>query len=305
MRNIRIKIFAAILALLSAGFAAESFAAEKATLAITKITVNSGVSKGIRSDGNSLQRIVESLASHIASSIQRTRKFEIVTRSDLDALSKESALSESGNVDSLDENAAKSNSLKGAKYILTVSINDFQDYFERAKFASLNKSVEKRVIRLGAVAKIIDSSTGSILEIADVSVSDNDISDKSSSISSDGNLNDSLISEMARKLSDEIVQKISDAVFPARIVGIMGSTASINRGEGTGIKVGDAYEIFAQGRDMIDPDTGEKLGAMEASTGKLRITLVAPKFSTGKLIVNDGVELGQIARKRSDNSSGE
>ncbi len=275
----------------------EVSAGEKVTLGITKITANATLNQKLGKEGkkDTLSRVLESMDSNLTSAIQSTRKFELVSRSDLDAVSKEIAFAESGNV-ATDKNAAKSGMLKGAKFILVVSVDDFQDYIEKATFASLGKTVEKRILRLGAVAKIINSSTGSIVETTNFTLNNADVSDKSSGISADGNLNDSLVGEMTRLMANKIAVRVADVIFPAKIIAKTGKIATLNRGDGTGIKAGDVFEVFALGEALIDPDTGENLGSEEIRIGKLKITRVTPKASQAEILEDNGVAKGQILR---------
>lgn len=167
---------------------------------------------------------------------------------------------------------------------------------ESAKFATLGKSVEKRVLRFGAVGKIIDSSTGSIIETTNFTISNSDMSDQSMSISASGNLNDALIGEISRLMSNKIAVRVADTIFPIKILAKTGKIATLNRGDGTGIKVGDEYEVFALGEPIIDPDTGENLGAEEIAVGKLKISRITPKTSQGTITEDNGVDKGQILR---------
>ena len=74
-----------------------------------------------------------------------------------------------------------------------------------------------------------------------------------------------------------------------------------NRSKDTGVKVGDIYEIFALGEAMIDPDTGENLGAEETLIGTIKVTSVLPKFSKGTIVGEDnGISKGQILRLKKD-----
>ena len=69
-----------------------------------------------------------------------------------------------------------------------------------------------------------------------------------------------------------------------------------NRGAGTDVEVGDEYNVYALGEEMVDPDTGEKLGSEEVLVGKMTVVEVSPKFSKGRLSEDNGVEKGQLAR---------
>ena len=65
---------------------------------------------------------------------------------------------------------------------------------------------------------------------------------------------------------------------------------------GSNIRVGDFFNIYSPGKDMIDPYTGESLGTEETLAGKVKIQRVESKFSIGYLISGAGIEQGMIAR---------
>ncbi len=60
-------------------------------------------------------------------------------------------------------------------------------------------------------------------------------------------------------------------------------TVSINRGQGGGVAQGEQYDVFCQGEALVDPDTGEVLGAEEVKVGRITITQVLQKFSKARL----------------------
>ena len=140
---------------------------QKKTVAVVKISATDAAKKLAEAQGGglSLQSVSESLESNIVSALQNSRKFQILTRSDLPEAMKEADFANSGN-----SAGSKNFSFKGADYILTVKINDFQDYIKTANFALLGKSAQKRMLRLNAVANIIDSSTGAVVESANLEV---------------------------------------------------------------------------------------------------------------------------------------
>jgi len=272
---------------------------DKATIAVTKVEATKALTTAMdkASSRLSLQRVLESIDSNLTAAIQETRKFEVLSRSDTDALLKEQDFTNSGNVNAADKNAAKSGLIKSAKYILVVSVDDFQDYIEKNRFAMLGKNVEGRKIRFGVVAKVMDSTTGAILETVNIISAKNMAVDNDSSTKiSGGSKTDSLIAQLARDMCGQIARRVVDVIFPARIVAITGKMATFNRGDGTGVNVGDEYEVYAAGKEMIDPDTGESLGKEEIRVGKLRVMSITPKFSNGEILEDKGVDVGQILR---------
>lgn len=277
---------------------ATAAALDKISVGVSKITVTPSLMQKMKAAGTSqtIARVLESFDSNLTAALAATRKFDVVTRSDFDAVSTEIAFAESGNVNMADKNAARAGKIKGVEYILVTQVDDFQDYFSKANFPTLNKNAERRQLRFGAVIKLINSSTGSVMETVNLTISNQDINEKSLNVTESGNLNDALISEISRAMAGKVAIRVADVLFPAKIMAKTGSIVTFNRGDGTGVKVGDWYEIFALGVELIDPDTGEKLGKEEVCVGKAEVTRVNPKYSQARLNSDSGVDKGQVMR---------
>src|ERR1017187_9311360 len=253
-------------------------AQEKATLAVSSIKPTPSLAASVKPDKKTeMGRIIESLDSQLVDRINATRKFDVVGRSDLSDIIKEQDLGASGNVDA--KTAAKAGKLTGAKYLLVTTVDDFQDYVEKATFEGTGRSATKRVFRFSAVGKIYDSSTGKLLESANFQTGNDafkQIQEERNYSVKDGELSDEMMVAVSRNLAEKI---------------------AINRGEGGGVAVGDTFNVFALGEELIDPDTKESLGREEAKVGKVKITQVNPKTSTAEVLEDTGIDKGAILRK--------
>lgn len=274
-------------------------AQEKATLAVSSIKPTPSLAASIKPDKKpSLDRIVESLDSQLIDRINATRKFDVVGRSDLSDIIKEQDLGASGNVDA--KTAAKAGKLTGAKYLLVTTVDDFQDYVEKATFEGTGRSATKRVFRLSVVGKIYDSSTGKLLESVNLQTGNDafkQIQEERSYTVKDGELSDEMMVAVSRDLAQRIANRVADVIFPAKVLVKRDNEVTINRGEGGGVAVGDTFNVFALGEELIDPDTKESLGREEAKVGKVKITQVNPKTSTAQILEDTGIDKGAILRK--------
>lgn len=293
----KIKILAILVSLVSlfAFLQAQSQqATQKKSVSVVKIQPTDALEKITATQGktDSLAAVAESLESNIVAALHNARKFEVLTRSDIAEAMKEADFGNSGN-----STGAKSYAFKSANYILTVKINDFQDYIKTANFELLGKSAQKRLLRIAAVANIIDSSTGSVVESLNLSVSNADISEKDAGVYESSNLNQQLLPLLSKMLADKIATRTTEAAFPAKVVAKTGSLITINRGDGTNIAVGDVYNVYAVSGDLIDPDTGENLGSEEIPVGRVEVVSVRPKFSQARATKDNGIARGHILRK--------
>src|SRR5487761_1937938 len=258
----------------------------KATIAIASIKPTPSLAASTKPDKKlELGRIIESLDSQLIDRVNATRKFEVVGRSDLNDVMKEQDLGASGNVDA--KTSAKAGRLTGAKYLLVTTVDDFQDYVETATFEATGRSSFKRMFRFSAVSKVYESSTGKLLESANFQTGNDAfkrITENRSYSVRDGDLNDDMMVAISRELAQKIANRVADVIFPAKILVRRDKEVTINRGEGGGVAIGDTFNVFAPGNELIDPDTKESLGREEVKVGQVKITQVNPKTSTAEIL---------------------
>lgn len=74
----------------------------------------------------------------------------------------------------------------------------------------------------------------------------------------------------------------------------------INKGSSDGITIGDKFIIYRLGEEIIDPDSGESLGALEEVLAKVEATHVQEKITTAISIDFDSTpaktEIKKIAK---------
>jgi hypothetical protein len=236
---------------------------------------------------NSIDRMTQALDGQLVSAVQQTRKFTVLARSDADAL--------------IEENAASGKAFQFGESDLTlvVTVDDFQDFTQTATFAAIGKTATKRVIRFAAVAKLYETKTNKLVETANFQEQNLDTEEELAlSASTGGELSDSLLLALTRRLSEKIAQRVADVAFPARILAKTGKIVTINRGDGTGIAAGQLWEVFALGEELTDPDTGASLGREEVKVGQVRVQRVTARTAQGEVSGEDlGIDRGAIVRR--------
>lgn len=257
-------------------------------VAVGSLKINSSIAEAAEAEGKkaSLNRVAEAIDGQIINALNGTRKFTIVSRSDSDSIMEEK--------DALGE----SFSFADADYLLVATVDDFQDYVQEAYFPAMGKTVKKRQIRLGMVAKIYDKDSR-LIESTNFQFNNADASTPSNFATESGNLSDALLRQIAEQMSSKISIRVVDVIYPAKIMAITGKQATISRGDGTGIAKDQIWEVFALGEDLIDPDTGENLGGEEIYVGQIKIIRVTPRTSSGLIIEDYGVTKGSVVRKKS------
>jgi len=274
-------------------------AQDKATIAISTIKPTPSLDAAT-SGAKKLEmgRIIESLDGQLIDRINATRKFDVLGRSDLDSVIKEQDLGDSGNVDA--KSAAQAGKLTGAKYLLVTTVDDYADYVEMATFAGTGNTATKRVFRFSVIGKVYDSSTGKLLESANFQTGNDEfkqIQQERNYVVKDGELSDEMMVAVSRTMAEKIANHVADVLFPAKVIAKRDTEVTINRGDGAGVAVGDTFNVFALGDEMIDPDTKESLGREEVKVGTVKITEVDPKFSKAQIAEDTGITTGAILRK--------
>jgi len=241
----------------------------KVTIAISSIEPTPSLDASVKPDKKlEMGRIIESMNSQLIDRINATRKFDVVGRSDLGDIFQEQALGTSTNVAS--NTAAQAGKLAGATFLLVTTVDDFQDYVETATFTGTDRSATKRVFRLSVVGKLYDSSTGKLIESADLQTGNDafkDISENRSYSVKDGNLSDEMMVAVARDMAQKIANHFADVIFPIKVLIRRDKEIILNRGDGGGVAVGDTFNVYALGEELIDPDTKESLGREEVKAG--------------------------------------
>ena len=232
-------------------------------------------------------------------------KFTVVERQALELVMKEQGLSSAGALDP--QTAAKVGKILGVKYIITGGIDKF----------AIN-STGGAIGRLGVGGKLVQADATINLRFIDTTTAERIVSVsadaevkkgggffRGTSLSRDAEWG--LASEVIEKVAQDVVAKLTVPTTLARIgpgsgpasglegrvAKVDGNRAWLNIGSTSGVKVGDKFAVFNVGDAIVDPDTGQSLGASEKETGAGAVTEVADRFAvitfTGAAKVKDTV----------------
>ncbi len=276
--------------------------AEKPRLAIRAIAATPAVTAQAKVDGtdNALMQIEQGADVQLLSAIEATRRFEIVARADLPSIIKEQDLTQSGNVNVLDPQAARAFQLAGARYVATLTISNYQEVVEKTELLNQfgTSKAERRTINLQAVLKMFDSTTGSLFRSTQVTLSESAVNEIMPGVEQKGVKTNVVLGTVAKKLATDVANAIADSLSPARVIGYTLGQITFNRSAEGGVSVGQIYEVFVPGSAMIDPDTGEQLGAEEVHVGWARVTDAGARFSIAQAIEDRGIDRGAMLRLR-------
>lgn len=275
-------------------------AAEKPRLAIRKIDATDAVVASARTSGqkNVLDQILQGANSQLTDAITQSRRFDIVARADLGEVLKEQDLNDSGLVDQNDPQVSQPGKLAAAGYLATVTVDNYQDITETNEFAGQfgRTAAERRTIQIQATLKIYNASTGVLRESQVITLDESEYNEVLPGSVRDGRATNALIGRVTRTLAVNAANGIMNSLAPAKVIGYTMGVITFNRGEGTGIEPGQIWQVYYSGAPMIDPDTGENLGAEEVSVGWARVTEVNEKFSKAEAIEDRGIDYNAVMR---------
>lgn len=289
------KLSSILTALLAFGWGVASLAAQNPAsstangglkkLAIGTVKVGKAVLADASDSGRrtKMQRMTENLNAQLLSAFQTSRRFQLVGRADGDALAEEAGAT------------GRAFSFGDADYLLVVTVDDFQDMMETKTFAALGTTVTSRTIRFAAISTIYDAKTNAVVETANIDVSR--VAPEEQRGATTGDTRDAILRELTKELAEKTAQHVADVIYPARVVAKTDKTVTISRGEGSGIAVGQMWEVFALGEEMKDPDTGASLGREELSVGKVRVTRVTAKTSQATVLEDTGIDRNALVRR--------
>lgn len=255
------------------GIAVLGFKAEKSSCMGTALTAT---------------RQIEGITDALVNAFTATRKFSVLDRDNEDvyALEKSLVLSE----DAKHSEVAKLGQVKGTDYIVTGTIK------------SINISANKRKIALSGDI-FTTYSASAVIDFRLLAFATRQVKFASSVRVSLGNSEISgkkcqdILSLLMQKAAAQIVDKCIENIYPPLVVNVNGDKIYLNIG-GENIKKGSLYAVYSVGEKIIDPYTGESLGAEETQIATLRISEVKPKYSVGILESGDiaKIKKGQICR---------
>ena len=96
----------------------------------------------------------------------------------------------------------------------------------------------------------------------------------------------------------KIAEKLKDVPFQARVIKVNSDDeVLISGGEKTGMATGDTFTLYSVGEDLVDPTTGEQLGAELEKKGTVKVTSVQEKYGKAKLEkAMSGIKVGDIVK---------
>jgi len=243
-------------------------------------------------------RLGEAAADVFVTDLMETGKFSLIEREKVNAILAEQDFGASGRV--TPQTAAKIGKMLGVDLILTGSISEFSVSKTGGGIKSLQVGVTTGKVVLQA--RLVNTTTGEIIIAAEEQNKKNLVAARYKSMNFEQDFDYGLANEVMHPAVEKMVLKIVEktkgiatAAKPShegRVIKVEGNMVWINLGSGSGIKAGDEFEVFRKGEELIDPDSGQSLGAEEEKVGTIVVSEVKDKYSiatikSGSILAKD------------------
>jgi curli biogenesis system outer membrane secretion channel CsgG len=248
------------------------------------------------------------LTEMLTSVLIKTGRVTVLERSAMQQLDAEQALTAAGKVTK--ESGAQQGALLGAHAIITGDITGFT--FNKSAVGGgltilrgFSVSGEKVSAEVTIDLRLIDASSGEVIYSAkgngkaDQTVFGADLTkgDKPQSLEAQVN---APLGQASRDAIQNAVTALLVGMpklrWSGRVIDVRNGTVYVNAAAADGMRPGLELEVCEAQPLLVDPSTGQSLGAPERHVATIVIDSVFEKFSTAKISSGDGIARGHVLR---------
>jgi len=240
-------------------------------------------------------KIGEGLAEILTSELSKTGQFIVVERQALGDIVREQELGQSGLIRG--ETAARTGQILGAQIVVRGAVTEFEEQASGGgagiRFGGFGAEGSVRNAHVALDIRLIDTSTGQVIASHNAAKSapaaGGGIGARVGTVTFGGDaFFQTPLGQATRAAMQDALQFIMATAFKAvtpsfSIVKVEGGMAYVNAGANSNVRVGDVFMVYSKGEDLVDPDTGLKLGSDEKIVGSIQVTNVQEKFSIGTI----------------------
>ena len=252
-------------------------------------------------------RLGDGFAEMLTTELMRTGQFVVVERQALQDVLGEQELGQSGTVRK--ETAAKVGQVLGAQIIIRGVVSEFtlneSGTGGGLGIAGFRVGGRSSNAHVAVDIRLVDTTTGQVLQ-SHSAIGKAESSGVSVGVSR-GDVDFGAETFRNTPLGQATREAIQDAVrfiianmeavpFSAKVVKVEGNKVYINAGSQMNIQTGLRFFAYSVGEDIVDPDTGLKLGADEKLIGTVEVGEVQDKYSIGFLQSGDGLKRGDVLK---------
>ena len=268
-----------LLFLLCLSFSSSAFGQSKLRVAVVAFENSSTWSYW----GDNLGRAA---ADVFVTALMETGKFSMIERDKVDIVLAEQDFGATGRI--TPQTAAQIGKMLGVDLLLTGSVTQFS--ISRTGGGIRGVSVGVTTGKVVLQSRLVNTTTGEIVVAAEEENKKTLVGARYRSINFRQSFDYGMANDIMHPAVEKMVVKIvnqtagmSSSTHSGRVIKAQGGQVWINLGTGSGIKVGDEFEVIRKGEELIDPDTGISLGAVEEKVGAIVITEVTAQYAIASI----------------------
>jgi hypothetical protein len=205
--------------------------------------------------------------------------------------------------------SAKTGKLSSAQILIKGTITEFEGKSEGSGsgfgYMGLRINIKKAEAHIGLIIRLIDTTTGQVLDSHRV---EGKAKSGGFKIGLDihgvdfgtGAFKKTALGKATQIAIDNAVEfiaaKLKDLPFQGRIIKVKEEQIYLTAGMRNGASTGDVFAVYTVDEELVDPDTGELLGAEEEKIGTVEIFQVKEKYSMAKILNGKDFKRGNIIR---------
>lgn len=253
----------------------------KTSLAMGTIRVNEAATAhpGYRGD---LSRLTD----QVIQKFMASNRFVVMERQQVDRILNERILQATLSDDEMSDSLR---GLRGAEYFVDAEMTNLYLNLKREKVPYVD---EWQMVGDGVAEgtfRVLDIESGAVKASQTVRMSRRftDVEDQ-----------DGAFASLLEQFGGEVVSKLVSSMYPIKVLGAMGDGVYyINRGADGGVDTGDRYDVFRDGEELIDPDTGISFGQAQARIGAVEVVKVEPARAQVRALTAGDIVAGDVLRK--------
>jgi curli biogenesis system outer membrane secretion channel CsgG len=259
------------------------------------------------------QPVGDGMADMLVTALVKSGRYRVIERQEMDKLLQEQGLGMSGAV--TPESAAKAGKMLGVELAVIGAVTEF-GYKKQSTGGALKKvgigaSFSKQSATTGIDVRFVNTTSGEILKAENIrkekSKGGVSLDTRDINFENEAQFDESLVGKATREAIEEIVKLLDEqgggsGVWEAKVVMMKDGEVIINGGAESGVKIGERFVVYRAGEELIDPDTGESLGADETKVGEIEVVNNnvggKGKASSCKVLSGNDFQKGDAVRQK-------
>jgi curli biogenesis system outer membrane secretion channel CsgG len=252
------------------------------------------------------------LTEMLTTALTKTNRFVVLERVAMDKVQAEQVLGASGGV--AKESAAAQGKILGAQAIVTGDITEFS-YSEStvggnvSLLKGIGAKLDKVNARVAIDIRVIDAVSGQILasqhaqgkaSLSNVSATSLQASQPFSIAVAENTPLGQATRQALQNAVDAITQGMQKERWSARVIDFRDGVLYINAGSEIGVQPGFELDVFRPQDALVDPETGQSLGAPDRKTGSAAVQSCQAKYCAAKATAGSDFKRGDVVRMKGD-----